>query len=156
MKARSKPAVSKSQGKIKSSKVNELRNKPKNKALHETKAFYRNALDNLLEGCQILNHDWRYLYLNDVAAVHNRRPNQELLGNLYMHMWPGIESTTVFAQIKRCMEERIPAQFENRFSYLDGDIRWLILSLQPIPEGVLILSIDIKEIARLLQNRSGE
>ncbi len=105
-------------------------------------------LDNMLEGCQILGHDWRYLYLNSTAEIHNHRPNQELLGNTYMDMWPGIESTHVFSEIKRCMEHRVAIQLENRFVYPNGEIGWFNLSIQPIPEGFLILSLDITEYTR--------
>lgn len=129
-------------------------NKKINKALPESETFYRNTLDNMLEGCQILGHDWRYLYLNATAEVHNHRPNQELLGNTYMEMWPGIESTHIFAEIKRCMEERVPVQLENGFAYPDGAMGWFNLSIQPIPEGVLILSIDVTEYKRAQKQTS--
>ena len=31
----------------------------------------RNTLDNMLEGCQIIGPDWRYLYVNNAVAKHN-------------------------------------------------------------------------------------
>ena len=97
----------------------------------------------MLEGCQILGSDWRYLYLNDAADTHNRRPKEELLGKKYMDMWPGIEQTEVFRVIKHCIEERIPHHMENEFVFPDGTKGWFDLSIQPVPEGVFILSIDI-------------
>ena len=142
MKATSR-AGGKSEGKFKAGKKSKRTNKPTNKALRETEAFYRTTLDHMLEGCQILDYDWNYLYLNATAEIHNRRPNQELLSNTYMEMWPGIESRHVFAEIKRCMEQRVPIQLENRFIYPDGGLGWFNLSIQPVPEGVLILSIDV-------------
>src|SRR5215217_9785506 len=151
MKVTSKSAVGKNEGEAKSSKISRRGNKQTNKALPESVALYRKTLDNLLEGCQILSLDWRYLYLNATAEVHNHRPNQELLGHTYMEMWPGIEATQVFTGIKRCMEERVPVQFENRFAYPDGAIGWFNLSVQPIPEGVLILSMDVTEYKRAEQ-----
>ena len=104
--------------------------------------------DNMLEGVQILSHDWRYLYLNATAGQHNRRPNEELLGRQYTEMWPGIEETHVFTVIKRCMEERVASQLENKFIYPDGMVGWFNLSIQPIPEGTLIMSFDITEHKR--------
>ncbi|HLA69596.1 MAG TPA: ATP-binding protein [Bacteroidota bacterium] len=109
---------------------------------------FRSTLDNMLEGCQILGFDWRYLYLNDAADRHNRRPKEELLGNRYMDMWPGIEATTVFAIIKQCMEERIGRHMENEFVFPDGTPGWFDLSIQPVPEGVFVLSMDITERKR--------
>ncbi len=113
--------------------------------LEEGEQRFISAFENMLEGVQMLGHDWRYLYLNPAAEVHNRRPNQELLGNCYMDMWPGIEDTHIFSVIKHCLEQRIPAQLENCFVYPDGQVGWFNLSIQPIPEGVLILSFEITE-----------
>src|SRR4030043_490070 len=70
--------------------------------LRETEKRMQSTLDSMLEGCQIIGFDWRYLYINDAAEKHNRRPKEELLGNKYMYMWPGIEETEVFAVIQRC------------------------------------------------------
>jgi PAS domain S-box-containing protein len=101
------------------------------------------TLDDLLEGCQIIGFDWRYIYLNNAADSHNRRPKEELLGQRYMDMWPGIEQTNVFGVIRDCLEKRVPTRFENEFTYPDGDVRWFDLSIQPVPQGVFIHSIDI-------------
>jgi PAS domain S-box-containing protein len=112
-------------------------------ALRESEARYRHTLDAMLEGCQIIGLDWRYLYLNDVADLHNRRPKEELLGRKYMEMWPGIESTRVFAVIRQCMEERVSRSMENEFTFPDGSKGWFELRMYPVPEGIVILSIDI-------------
>jgi len=114
-------------------------------ALLTSEARYRYTLDDMLEGCQIIGSDWRYLYLNDVADKHNRRPKEELLGKVYMEMWPGIESTEVFAVIRRCMEDRVPQSMENEFTFPEGGKGWFELRIYPVPEGSVILSIDITE-----------
>ena len=117
-------------------------------ALRESEARYRHTLDAMLEGCQIIGFDWRYLYLNDVADKHNRRPQTELLGRKYMDMWPGIEATEVFRMIRRCMEDRAPQSMENEFVFPDGNTGWFELRIYPVPEGSVILSIDITERKR--------
>lgn len=117
-------------------------------ALLASEARYRHTLDAMLEGCQIIGLDWRYLYLNDVADKHNRRSKEELLGKKYMDMWPGIESTQVFAVIRRCMEERLAQSMENKFTFPDGSQGWFELRIYPVPEGIVILSIDITERKR--------
>lgn len=119
--------------------------KKKEEILRESELRFRSTLDNMLEGCQMLDFDWNYLYINDTADVHNRRPKEELLGRRYMDMWPGIEETEVFRRIKKCLVERIPDQMENKFIYPDGVTGWFDLRLQPVREGIFILSIDITE-----------
>lgn len=114
-------------------------------ALKKSEQRLRSTLDNILEGCQLLGFDWRYLYLNDAAARHNRRPNQLLLGNRMQDMWPGIEDTRVFSLVRRCLERREPFHEETEFTYPDGQIGWFDVRGQPVPEGVFVLSVDISE-----------
>ncbi|MBI5961629.1 MAG: PAS domain-containing protein [Chloroflexi bacterium] len=114
-------------------------------ALRASGERYHHTLDAMLEGCQIIGSDWRYLYLNDVADKHNRRPKEELLGKKYMDMWPGIESTAVFAVIQRTMEEHVPQSMENKFMFPDGSMGWFELRIYSVPEGIVILSVDITD-----------
>lgn len=112
---------------------------------HQTAERYRTTLDTMLEGCQLLGHDWRYLYLNRAAAAQNRRPNEELLGRTMPECWPGIEGTPVFAMLRRCLEERIGLHQETEFVFPDGQRGWFDVRAQAVPEGVFVLSIDISE-----------
>jgi len=106
---------------------------------------YRTTLDNMLEGCQILGFDLEYIYINNAAEKHNKRPKDEMLGKRYIDLWPGIENTSVYSYITRCLVERKSHQMENKFVFTDGKVGWFDLSIQPVPEGVFILSIDISE-----------
>ena len=103
----------------------------------------RRALDHLLEGCQIIGPDWKYLYVNDAVARHGHRPKEELLGRTMMEVYPGIEATPMFGVLRRCMAEQKPERLENEFNYPDGSTGWFELSFEPVPEGVLILSVDV-------------
>jgi putative nucleotidyltransferase with HDIG domain/PAS domain S-box-containing protein len=103
---------------------------------------HRRTLDQMLEGCQIIGFDWRYLYVNDAVCRQGRKPREALLGMTMMEAYPGIDATPMFAALRRCMEGRTPVTFENEFRYPDGEAGWFELSIQPVPEGVLILSID--------------
>ncbi|MEI6166148.1 MAG: PAS domain S-box protein [bacterium] len=103
----------------------------------------KSGLDNLIEGCQIIGFDWHYLYLNDSAVRHGQLNREELLGRTMMEAFPGIEGTAMFATLKRCMEKRTAEKMENEFIYRDNSRRWFELSIQPVEEGIFILSIDI-------------
>jgi PAS domain S-box-containing protein len=117
-------------------------------ALRESEERFRSTLDGMLEGCQIIGFDWRYLYVNDATARHGRRTKEELLGHTMKEIYPGIEDTEVFAHLQRCMEERVPHQMENEFTYPDGERAWFKLSVQPVTEGIFVLSLDITERKR--------
>ncbi|PVX23106.1 MAG: hypothetical protein CW691_11595 [Candidatus Bathyarchaeum sp.] len=123
-------------------------------ALKESEKRFRNTLDNMLEGCQIIDYDWRYAYINDAAAKHARLSPKILLGKTMMEVYPGLEETTLFPVLNECMEKRVPAHLENEFTYPKGEKAWFELSIEPVPEGIFILSIDIsdrKEIAEALR-----
>ena len=114
-------------------------------ALRQSESNFRKMLDSMLEGCQILDFDWRYLYINDAAQTHNRRPREELLGRTMMESWPGITTTTVFSLERQCMEQRSTHQLDNEFAFPDGSPGWFRLIIQPVPEGIAIYSQDITE-----------
>ena len=111
-------------------------------------AFDNSVLDNLLEGCQVIGFDYRYLYVNDAVAKHGRRTKEELLGHTMMELYPGIETTQMFSLLEKCMNERKPAELENEFTFPDGSIGWFALKIEPVPQGTFILSIDISERKR--------
>jgi PAS domain S-box-containing protein len=119
-----------------------------NEALRKSEERSRSALDNMLEGCQIIGYDRRYIYLNRTAEIHNRRPNDELIGNCYKEIWPGMENTGVFKIIEQVLEKRVSDRLETKFIFPDGSHGWFDMSIQPVPEGVFILSNDITERKR--------
>jgi len=118
--------------------------------LEEIQKNYGRIGDILLEGKQVIGFDWRYLYLNPVCVKQSKYPKEALLGKTMMEKYPGIEQTQLFAKMKQCMEERIPGKFENEFHYPDETTSWFELIIQPVPEGIMILSIDITEIYNAL------
>jgi len=114
--------------------------------------LYRNALEHSLEGFQIIGRDWTYLYVNPTAARQGQRAAGELEGWKMTEAYPGIETTPLFAALRRCMEEGVPASMENRFTFADGTARWFELRVEPVPEGVSVHSIDIEERKRLSED----
>ena len=106
---------------------------------------FRSTLDHLLEGFQIIGPDWRYLYVNPVAAKHGRSTAAELEGRTMMEAYPGIDQSPLFETLKRAMDDRVPASIENQFAVADGAARWFELRIEPVPEGVVVHSIDIED-----------
>lgn len=126
----------------------EEKNRDLERALAEiraTEARFHGTLDRMLEGCQIFDHDWRYLYLNDAAAWHGQRKKEELIGRPLLECYPGFERSEVFTVMQRCMFMREGARVDNEFTYPDGTQAWFELSIQPVPEGIFILSLNITE-----------
>ena len=114
----------------------------------ESEARYHRVLDTMMEGCQIIDDEWRYVYINEVAAEQGKRTPDELLHHTMMEMYPGIENTELFGVMQKCMAERVSRRMENRFTFPDGSIGWYELSIQPVNEGIFILSTDITQRKR--------
>lgn len=108
-------------------------------------------LNSLLEGCQIIGFDWRYVYINEVAAHQGQSTVKQLTGRTMMEMYPGIEKTEMFGLLRRCMEKRTPQIMENEFTFPGGSKGWFELRMEPVPKGVAILSLDITARHRALE-----
>ncbi|MCR4317405.1 MAG: PAS domain-containing protein [Planctomycetes bacterium] len=104
--------------------------------------------DNLFEGVQIIDFDWRYVYLNEAALVHAKRSFDELRGRTMEEMYPGIGQTEVFGAMKLCMDERVPQHIVNLFTYPDGSTGWFDLRVNPVDAGILVFTIDITKEKR--------
>ncbi|PKQ21064.1 MAG: hypothetical protein CVT66_00970 [Actinobacteria bacterium HGW-Actinobacteria-6] len=105
----------------------------------------KNTMDAMLEGCQIINRDWRYTYLNDTAERQAHKSKAALLGKDFRTVWPGAEATDLFRAMKDCMDTGTAHRMENRFEYSEDESGWFLLDIQPVPEGIFILSTDITE-----------
>ena len=113
-------------------------------ALAQEKKF-RNTMNNLLEGLQMIDSDWRYTYVNNVVVEQSKFKREELIGFTMMEKYPGIEKTVLFEKLIMCMNSKIPSHFENEFTFPDGSKGWFDLSIQPSKEGLTILSNDITQ-----------
>jgi len=112
-------------------------------ALRASEERFHDALDVMMEGCQIIGFDWRYGYVNAAAARQGRTTVEALLGRTMMEAYPGIETTAMFTQLRQCMEQRTAQQLENAFAFPDGSTGWFELLVHPVPEGIFILSLDV-------------
>ncbi len=108
----------------------------------------RASIQKLLEGVQIIGFDWTYLYLNEAAERHARRHAVELVGRRMMDCYPGIDQTPMFSALKRVMQSRRAEQFLSEFVYPDGSQGWFELMIEPVPDGVCVLSLDLGDKQR--------
>ncbi len=106
-------------------------------------ALIDKVLESLSEGCQVVDFEWRYVYLNDVAAQQGGRAKEELVGRTMMECYPGIDETPMFAVLRRCMSERVMQRLDNEFHFADGSSAWFELRFLPVSQGVCVLSLEI-------------
>lgn len=110
-----------------------------------TEDQFRKRMDSLLEGIQIIDYNWRYVYLNNIMTTQSKMEKEELLGFTMMEKYPGIENTPLFKILEKCMADRKPRRIENEFIYPDNTVRWFDLSIEPAKEGLCLLSLDITQ-----------
>ena len=117
-------------------------------ALRQAEKDFSRLLDGMLEGCMLIGFDWTYLYVNESAARHGHQKRELLIGRTILEMYPGVETSAVFAAYRRCMEDRRLERFESPFTFADGATNWYQFSVEPVPEGIFVLSQDITERRR--------
>ncbi len=106
---------------------------------------FRHTLNHMLEGIQIHDFNWRYVYVNDALVNYSTYTREQLLGFTLMEKYPGIEQTPLYKSIERCMNTREPENLETEFVFPNGTVAFFELSIRPIPEGIFILSVNRTE-----------
>jgi PAS domain S-box-containing protein len=109
------------------------------------KELAKTIFDSLIEGCQVIGFDWRYKYINPSAASQGKLRPEDLLGKTIQDSFPGVEKTELFSAYHRVMEDRVAHVLEDRFYYPDGTFNWFEFRINPVPEGIMILTLDISE-----------
>ena len=103
------------------------------------------VVDQMLEGLQVINRDWKYLYVNDTVSKQGNLSKDAMMGRTIMECYPGVEQTTLFLQLKKVMDTNVGIRMETEFRFPDQTQKWFQLSINPIAEGILIFSVDATE-----------
>ena len=114
----------------------------------QSEQHLRYTLDNMMEGVQIHDFDWKYTYVNDALVKYSKFTKEELLGYSIMEKYPGIEESDLYKTLQICMNERVHKFMETEFRFPDNSIEYFELSIQPVPQGLFILSLNITERKR--------
>jgi two-component system, cell cycle sensor histidine kinase and response regulator CckA len=114
-------------------------------AMQSLDRIARDVLDSLQEGCQVIDFDWRYLYVNDAQVQQGRLPREQLIGRTMMECYPDFEQQPFFEVLRRCMNERTQGRAEIEFMFADGSPGWFDLRIVPVPDGLCIISLDTSE-----------
>jgi len=71
--------------------------------LKKSNLQFQKIFDSLLEGIQVIDFDWRYVFVNNIVKGHAKRENDDYLGKTMMEMFPGIDQTEIFKVIQLSM-----------------------------------------------------
>ncbi|GGL08121.1 EAL domain-containing protein [Deinococcus radiotolerans] len=104
-------------------------------------------LELISDGYMVLDREWRYLYLNQVALRVLKRRAEDLLGRVIWAEYPDT-AERFGAPYRQAMEERTAVEFEEYYPPLD---LWTHLRVLPVPEGVGVLFRDVTQAKRSAQ-----
>lgn len=102
------------------------------------------TLDLMQEGYTIMSRDLRYLYVNEAGARHTRLSKAQLLERTPMELYPGFEGGRVHRALLRALEGS-PQRVEEELQLSEGVKAFFELNIQPVPEGLVVLSVDATE-----------
>ncbi|MBE0423006.1 MAG: PAS domain S-box protein [Lutibacter sp.] len=103
--------------------------------LNTTKSFLSNTLSSIEDGLVILDHDSKYIYINQKAADLLGKTAQELIGK---HIWtefPEKEGDIFFDNYQKAIKKGKPRSFEN---YFEPWNKWFENRIIPSQDGVLM------------------
>ncbi len=96
-----------------------------------------------------LDHDWKFIYLNENAEPLVGRTRAELLGVTIWQAFPEIVGSTFEREYRRAIDEQISTGFEEYFEPLD---KWFQVRAYPWRRGLAVYFTDVS--ARVRAERS--
>lgn len=114
-------------------------------ALSERDERFRQTLDNMMEGVQIINFNWDYVYVNQALLNYSGYVASDMVGHNVKELYPGVEESDLYKTLEHCMQKREAQRLETPFIFPNGLQRYFDLMIQPVPEGIFILSMDITD-----------
>lgn len=110
---------------------------------YDSQNLIKLTVEQMHEGIQIVDYDWKYLYMNSAALKHNHCDADTVIGRTMNEAHPGIDKTPIFAVLKEVMEKRSARHLEYEYTYADASKCWYEVFCEPHAAGILIRSIDI-------------
>lgn len=102
-------------------------------------------LDSISLGVQVIDFDFRYLYLNQILLEEIQMTSESIIGSTMMEKFPGIEETDIFLSIKAVLQNKLAQKRTNEFHFPDGRRVFYELEIHPVDIGVIIFTKDITE-----------
>lgn len=115
-----------------------------NKQLSEKVDTQIAHIDDILESISdafiALDRNFRFIYLNQGAAVRFQHKAADLLGQHIWQVLPALQNSHFFTEINDCMEKHVQKSFEE---FDPGTQKWVLHAVYPSSEGITIYTKDI-------------
>ncbi len=103
------------------------------------------VLSSISDAFSALDHQWRYIYVNDRVCEQAQLSRDEIIGRRIWDLFPQLVGTDFYERCHRVVTEHRPEHFEH-FHEQWG--RWLETRIYPASEGLVIFRADISERKR--------
>lgn len=97
------------------------------------------TLEHISDGFVLLDHDWRFVYVNQKAAAMLGSARETLPGQSLWEVFPTIVGTDHERRLRQAMRNHEPDRFEAHYPVAE---RWFAINLQPGPQGLSIFFDD--------------
>ncbi|MBW4538684.1 MAG: response regulator [Myxacorys chilensis ATA2-1-KO14] len=105
-------------------------------------ANLQEVLSTLRDGFFVLDHHWRYLYINDRQLEIAEMQREAVIGKNVWDFFPDLVGTEFYDRLHQVMREKTPVQFEYYYSAWN---RWFENRVYPTPNGISILCAEISD-----------
>jgi len=111
-------------------------------ALRSANRQIYNILESITDAFISLDEEWRLTYLNQRATQLIRRSHDEVLKQNLWEIFPELVGTTLERECRRCLQQQIPATFEEFYPFLKT---WFEVRIFPAAEGLSVFFVDVTE-----------
>jgi PAS domain S-box-containing protein len=111
--------------------------------LRKSEERFRSTMDEMEEPCLILAFDYRVVYANRACAEYARMEPEEMQGKPIEEIFSETDHTAWFETMRNCMRERLSDSTQYAYTHPKRGKVWLEQHIQPIPEGLFLISQDI-------------
>lgn len=108
------------------------------------------VLDSMGNACYVLDHEWRFAYLNSSAERLLNRTRRELLGRSTWEVFPDSVGGVLYHQYHRVMEGGAAESVEAFYPLLDS---WLDVRVFPSEDGISVFFQNVSERKQAEQER---
>lgn len=129
-------------------------------AQRETEQKYRSLVESIPDSLVVLDRDLNHVLVNEAAVLGSGLSREELMRTNPRTMYPNQHEHPFLEAVSRVLESRQRETLTAPWEGENGEKRWIQLSVDPVPDGVLFISRDISDYkameARLLQAQKME
>ncbi len=103
-------------------------------------------LESISDAFMALDHQWRYVYVNQEALKQTRKSAPEIIGQVIWEVFPDLVGSNFYTEYHRAVQEQTPVTFEEYYAPFDT---WYEVHAYPSQNGLSVYFQDITPRKRM-------